>query len=58
MESYLTGRGYQDPAESKDSSFQGFLEGQEGLLLKSSMDTPKRNPRKANHLRGRGMPKS
>lgn len=28
MDSYLKGRGFKDPAESEDASFQGYLEGQ------------------------------
>ena len=44
MESYLKGRGFQDPAESKDSSFQGFLEGQKTSPQNPSVDTPEKKP--------------
>lgn len=40
MESYLKGRGYKEPVESEDSSFQGFLEGQKASPPSEVNDDP------------------
>lgn len=44
MESYLKGRGYQDPAESKDTSFTGFLEGQKSSPQNPPTHAPEKKP--------------